>query len=186
MKECSSKGVSVFISHVIAIAILFVVMIGVSVEMYNYYFSVKEESQQSQARILSQRVADSVIRLYDNYRQSDYEPEEGKNTTLSEVYLNIPESISGNNYIISLENHGDLWIDGSLGDEESYQDDRPYTRVRIETEGKPSAVFVYPIYNVVSVEAGGSVRRATKIKLSYLRGMENGDVRDYVKMERFL
>ncbi len=184
-KNFGRKGISVFISHILAIAILFAILIVVSTQVYSYYYSIKEESQRAQTTVLSQRVADNVFNLYTNYKDSDYEPEEGRNKTLSLVYINIPEKISGNNYILSLEQHGDLWIEGEMENESSSDNERPYTFVRIEIEGKPSATYNYPIYNIVSVNVSGSVRRATKIKLSYVREKQSGELKDFLMMERF-
>jgi|GEM_PF-1169566 len=183
-KKTDKKGISIFISHVIAIAILFVIMILVSVQFYNYYYSVKNEVQESQAKVLSQRVANDVLNLYTNYKYSNYELKEGENKTLSEVYINIPEKISGNNYIISLEQHGEFWIEGGIEGESSSEEERPYMSVRVKIESKPLVTYDYPIYNLISANVSGSVRMATKIKLSYVRENENGVLKDYIIMER--
>lgn len=182
-KKTGRKGLSVFISHVLAIAILFVVLIVVSSQLYNYYYSIKEQSQQSQALVLSQRVADNVLTLYTNYKESDFEPPEGENRILSVTYVNIPEKISGNNYILSLEQHGDFWIEGGMENESSSEDERSYTFVKVEIDGKPSATYTYPIYNVVA-NVIGSVRRTTKVKLSYIREKQSGELNDFIIMER--
>jgi len=179
------KGLSVFVSHIIAIAILFVVMIIISFQMYSYYFNLKENIQRSQATIVSQRIADVVFGLYTAYKDSDYTPEVGENLTLSEIYINLPEKIAGNNYEVSLQQHGDFWVDVNAS-ESSYHNERPYTSVKIETMGKPQKVYNYPIYNIVPVEVSGSVRKATKIKISYIRANENGEIKDYIKLERIL
>ncbi len=176
------KGVSVFISHVIAIAILFVVLTVVSSQLYSYYYDIKEESQRSQSRILSQKLSDNIITLYTNYKNSDYIPKEG-NETLSEIFVNVPDKISGNNYELSLISHSKLWVDGYFENETTYQNKRPYAMVRVETEGNPSNVFDYPIYNVI-IDLDGSVRRATKIRLSYVRENINGNKKDSIKLER--
>lgn len=185
MKGSGEKGISVFTSHVIAIAILFVILIVVSSSIFSYYYSIKEEVQASQAKALCQRIADNVLKLYTEYNRSDYRPWEGENDTLSEVYLNIPEKISGNGYTLSLRQRGDLWIEGTMENETAYKNERPYTSVRVDVEGNPSAVYSYPIYNMVLANVSGSVRKATVIKISYLREKESGEIRDYIIMERF-
>lgn len=181
----SRSGLSIFISHIIAIAILFAVLIIVSFQMYSYYYSIRENTQNLVASSISQRISDIILGLYTTYKNSEFAPLQGKNITLSEIYLNIPEKISGNNYRISLQQHGDFWIDVDAS-EDSYHSERPYTSVRIETMGKPQKVYTYPIYNVVPVEVSGSVRKASKIKISYIRANENGEIRDFIIMERVL
>ena len=175
-KRSSGKGISVFTSHVIAIAILFAILIIIASGMYSYYYSVRGETQQSQARVLSKRIADNVISLYTTYKESDYDPYQ--NTTLSVVYVNIPEKISGSSYELSLEQHKDFWIEGDVENESSHDNERPYTFVKVETD---SFTHYQPIYNIISAKVSGSVRKATKVKLSYVRG--KGE--DFIKMERF-
>lgn len=181
-----SKGISVFVSHIIAVAILFAVLMVVSVNLYGYYFDFKENIMSSQSKIVSDRIAENILKLYVNYKESDFVPIKNSNITLSEIYLNIPEKISGNNYKIYLEQRGELWIECDVEDEEFYSEDIPYTSVKIEVEGKPSKAFSYPIYNIVSAYVNGSAERASRIKLSYVRENHEDDIEDYILMERVL
>ena len=175
------KGLSIFMSHILAIAILFVILAVVSTQLFTYYMNIREETQKSQALSISQRVAEAVLGLYTNYRKSDYEPEEGGNRTLSEVYLNLPDKISGRDYTLSLEQHEKFWVEGSMENETSSKNERPYTSVKIEVG---SSVYTYPIYNIVSVNVSGSVKMADRIKISYIRKRENGETKDLITMER--
>ena len=179
-----SKGISVFVSHILAIAILFVALVAVSSQMYGYYHSLKETALETQARILSQRISENVFKLYTNYKESDYEPRKDSNETMSEIYLNIPDKISGNNYVVSLENRQDLWVEGGFYGEEFYSDVMPYSSVVIDVEGNPSGTFRYPIYNLVSTKVNGSATRASRIKISYVRENSPEGTTDYIFMER--
>lgn len=183
-KKNGRKGISVFISHILAIAILFVIFIAVSVSMFDYYQGLREKVQESQAEILCWRVADNMIKLYTSYKTSDYEPEEGGNDTLSEIYLNIPEKISGSNYVLSLERHMEFWVDCIMENETQSQNERPYTLVKVETEN-PRNTYSYPVYNLALDNVSGSVEKTTRVKLYYLREKQDGELQDYIIMERF-
>lgn len=179
------KGISVFTSHVIAIAILFVVLVAASSSLYSYYHSLKENVQESQALAVSRSVAEAVLALYSEYSSSEFVPQEGRNETLSEVYINVPEKISGNTYTLSLLQHEEFWIDVAMENETTYQNERPYTFVRVEADGMPSGVYEYPIYNIVGAKVSGSASQASTVKISYFRESKLGVIGDYITLERF-
>lgn len=178
------NGISVFTSHVIAIAVLFVILMAGATSIYSYYNSIRGEAQRSQALAVSQAVADAVLVLYNEYNLSTFEPAEGKNETLSEIYINVPEKISGNSYSLALRRHGEFWIETEVENETYYQDERPYTSVVVDVDGSSSATYEYPIYNTVSANVTGSASKSTTVKISYVREKFSGALRDYIVMER--
>ena len=181
----SKKGLSVFVSHVIAIAILFVVLIVISFQMYSYYYSIKGATQKSVSTLISREISNLILGLYTTYKNSMFTPSLGENETLAEIYMNIPEKIGGNSYEISLVQHGDFWIDANVAGSSSLSTtERPYTSVRIKIMGKPSSIYTYPVYNVVPLIVSGSSKKSTRIKLSYIRENKDGLIRDYIIMER--
>ena len=178
------KGLSVFTSHILATAILFVILITVSSQMYAYYYNLKENVQRSESVVLSQRIANVIVKLHGIYKNSDLKPDAGENMTLSEIYLNIPKKISGNNYIIKLNQRSEFWIEASVSGERFFDEERPYTSIEIEIEGKPSSVYTYPVYNVATLNVSGSAKSPSgKIKISYVRKNYGGKIEDLVIME---
>lgn len=173
------SGVSLYISHIFALAILLVAFGLVTLNMFNYYTAVSQEAQETQALLIAQAVAEEVVRLETLYRDSGARPEtNGTNITLARVFLDVPLRVSGKAYRIEMLPRQDLWLLNNItvgGKKTSaLEEERPYSRIVITTEGLPSIAFTYNFYNVF-VKTEGSARNTDRIRLTYVRERVGGE-----------
>ena len=181
------KGISGFMSHVIAIAIAFVVLSMISVNMYDYYTNTVKETQKTQAKILGQKIGLSITKLYETFRNSDFEPNPGENFTFSELEITVPKQISGKAFSLELRENEDFWIWADIkvdGQDVKLREIRkPSNRIFIQTFEEPETTFTFDLYNI-EIPVEGEFRQTDKVKFSYLRTNQNGKIKDKIIMER--
>lgn len=183
----SSKGISEFVSHILAIAIAFVILGIIASTMYNYYTSLVLESQSSEARSVSERIGDRVMEMYSKYDVKDVEPEPGKNLTLASATVDVPDGIAGRNYNIYLNSSKAHWINAELHSTANISvidTRRPTARILVEVTEFPERTYTYRLYNI-EINATGKVRRPDKINLKYVRENKGGNITDRVIMDRY-
>lgn len=181
-----TKGISEYMSHVLAIAVAFVILGLVASSLYSYYKNVTLESQRSEARTLSERVGDEILKLYSKYEGSEVEPSEGQNVTLASSTIDTPEGIGGENYNLYLNTSKAYWVDAGLSsssDLSVVQTKRPMAKVVVEVTGFPGKTYAYNLYNI-PINLTGSTSRPDKIKVTYIRENEGGNLTDTIRMER--
>lgn len=179
-----SKGVSLYISHILGLALLLVAFGLITASMIGYYTNVSEQAQEAQALLVAQAMTEKVVELEVLYKDRGPTPtNSGSNITLAEVVMNVPAKISGKSYSIELLPRDDLWIINNISAggvaKGTLDEKRSYSRVVIKTDGPPSITFSYDMYNVVA-KTEGSARRTDAIKLSYVRTREGNATTDKV------
>lgn len=177
------KGLSSFVSHVLALAISIIILSIVAANLFDYYRDTVEQSQRTQARLVSGMTGENIIRLYTSYRDSDTEPIEGESLVLGKVKLSVPEKISGRSYIISLRDNDDYWIDVQVENSENEDVYRKYAAVEITTMNTPSVEEVYSLNNI-GIDLEGRVRKTDEVVLKYIRNNTDGTINDKIIMER--
>ncbi|MBI4017343.1 MAG: hypothetical protein HY366_00145 [Candidatus Aenigmarchaeota archaeon] len=180
----TNKGVSLYVSHMLALALLLAAFGFVSIGITNYYKGVSEKGQEAQALVVSQLLAENIVKLEYLYKNSVAGlSTNGTNITLAELVLDVPQKISGKPYVVTLTGHQDFWIINNVtvsGENKTIlQESRPQAQVTITTDGPPSITFSYNIYNVVAA-LEGSAQRTDRIKLTYMRELVSGVTTDRV------
>lgn len=180
------KGISEFVSHVLAIAIAFVILALVASSMYNYYRSVVLESQEVEARALSERLGDKILKLYSKYEKSELRPDLGENLTLATSAVDTPGGIADRNYNLYLNSSMAHWINAeliSVANISVIRTRRPTARVIVKVVEFPKKTYQYFLYNI-EINLTGSAKRPNKVDLNYIRKNEGGNITDLIRMER--
>ncbi|MFB6075691.1 MAG: hypothetical protein ABEK17_00965 [Candidatus Aenigmatarchaeota archaeon] len=177
------KGLSSFVSHVLALAISIIILSIVAANLFGYYGDTVEQSQRTQARLVSGEIGENIIRLYTNYIDSDTEPMEGETLVLGKIRLSVPEKISGRSYIISLRDNDEYWIDVQIEGLKSENIYRNYAAVKITTMNTPGVEETYNLNNI-GINLEGRVRKTDEIVLKYIRNNTDGTLNDKIVMER--
>ncbi|MFB6088513.1 MAG: hypothetical protein ABEK36_01915 [Candidatus Aenigmatarchaeota archaeon] len=177
------KGLSSFVSHILALAISIIILSIVAANLFGYYRDTVEQSQRTQARIVSGEIAENIIRLYTNYKDSGTIPSEGESITLGKVKLSVPQKISGRSYIISFQDNDEYWISVDVEGAESDHVERRFSRVKISTMGTNSISESYSLNNI-EIDLEGRVRKTDEVVLKYIRTNISGKIKDRIVMER--
>jgi hypothetical protein len=180
------KGISQYVSHILAIAIAFVILGLVTTNFYDYYRDVVQESQGAEASSLSERIGDEIITMYTQYNGNEKEPPKGGSITFASSTLSAPEKIGGSNYRIYLNSSKEHWINADLttsGEISTIETKRPAAMIIVKT-GFPERTYVHRLYNI-EVDMNGSAQNPDKIELSYVRSKDSqGNITDTVILER--
>lgn len=177
----SEKGISVFVSHVLAIGIAISILFIISTHFYSYYQQIVRQSQTIQGKRIAEEVSENLLKLYQIYEDSDFLPEQNK--TLGKLKLKIPEKISGRDYIIKLENRSEFWIHSDItvnGSNVSIKSaERPFSKIVIQTEKIPKINLEYNLFNL-EIPVEGKVESSDHVILKYIRRNENGKKKDKI------
>lgn len=182
----SKKGVSDYVSHILAIAIALVILGLIASSMYDYYTDLVVESQRSEAETLSENIGDSILRLYSRYNGHGTVPEEGENITLATAEVDTPDRVAGRNYDIYLNSSRAYWIDARLESASNISlidAERPTAKIIVEVTDFPEKRYEYGLYNI-EVDMKGRVSRPDGVVLRYMRENVGGNVIDTIKMSR--
>ncbi|QQG40290.1 MAG: hypothetical protein HYS81_02680 [Candidatus Aenigmatarchaeota archaeon] len=183
-EHVNSKGLSMIISHVLGLALMIAAFAVVSVGMLGYFTTVSHETQEAQASLVARAVAEEIVKMETLYRDSDTRPTQNNtNVTLADVYMDVPLRISGHAYSIEFFPRSDLWvvsnatINGLV--ETPLSEDRPYSKMRIQTEGSAAITLDYDIYNIFA-KTEGSAGHTDRIRLRYTRSLLQGALTDSI------
>ncbi len=182
----TKKGLSDYISHILAIAIAFLILSLVASSMYDYYVNLTLESQRSEATAVSEDIAERMMDMYSEYRDKEIIPGPGEKEVLKSVELDVPDNIGGRNYDIRLNSSNQHWIEAEIvtTSEISIVDSRrPTARIVVEVTEFPEETYTYHLYNI---ETGldGEARNPDRIRLEYIRKRENDKTMDTIEMSR--
>lgn len=179
------KGISEFTSHILIIAVAIVILALVASSMHNYYRDMVLESQQAEARVLSEKLGDEILEMYSKYEKSEVEPEKGENTTLASSTIGTPEGIAGRNYEIYLNSSKSHWINAellSVANISVLRTKRPTARIVVKVTEFPEKTYNYLLYNI-ETNLTGFAKRPNKVELKYIR-KNDGNITDLIEMER--
>lgn len=177
------KGLSTYISHILALAVAMIILVVIATNLFEFYRSTARESQKTQARLISEKIGDNLLKLYTNYVNSDIRPEKGESLTLGRLELTIPEKISNRYYNITLINRDEYWIDVDVIGGEEKESERKFSSVKIFTLKAPKIEEEYRLNNI-EIDIEGSVKKTDRIALKYVRSNSGGRVKDKIVMER--
>lgn len=176
------KGISPILSHSIFVAIGVVLLIFVSVMVWYIYTESVKQTIKSELKRVNQIVAESVIKLYTLFKDSDLKPE--SKTVLGSLKLEVPEKVGGRSYKLSLIPPENITVRVSIKIENQTQ--------RIIEETVPSVLswttspevnVSYPIYSI-EIELSGTVDSLNQPWiLKYNRRKENSTFIDSITIE---
>lgn len=177
------KGLSSFVSHILALAISIIILSIIASNLFGYYRDTVEQSQRTQTRIVGGEIGQNIIRLYTNYRGSEVKIGRGEDLVLGKIKLSIPQKISGRSYIIELQDNDEEWIEANVQNGVAKDTERQYAGIEVRTMASKPIVETYYLNNI-GIELEGKVRKTDEILLKYIRENFNGTLEDKIVMER--
>ncbi len=178
------KGMSDYFSHVIALAIAFLILALIATSVHDYYIDITVESQRAEAVSISEYIGKGIMDMYSEYRGSEKMYQEEESMILASTEIKVPDNIAGRSYNIRLNSSAEHWIDVDLEphhDIDIVGSRRPTAGVIVEISGFPQNTHVHHIYNI-ELELEGNAHNPERIRLEYIREVEEGEPIDRVKM----
>ena len=176
------KGLSDYISHILAIAIAFIILGLVSSSMYDYYIEMTVESQRSEVEAMNEDIRNSIMNLYSEYRYKDIIPPENESEVLGEVEISLTPEIAGGRYRVELHSAEDEWIDftvKSIFETTTTEVTRPTARITTHVLDFPQRNYTSYLYNI-EINLEGNVTSPDDLRLEYVRKNE-GEIKDYIR-----
>ncbi|MFP4634151.1 MAG: hypothetical protein ACLFM9_04270 [Candidatus Aenigmatarchaeota archaeon] len=179
------KGLSNYISHILAVAIAFLILSLIASSMYDYYVDLTMESQRSEAMALSEDLGNKIMDMYSQYGDVEIIPQQGETEVLTSTEVDVPDDVGGRNYNLRLNSSRKHWIETDLeatAEVEVVDSRRPTARVVVEVTEFPEGTYKYHMYNI-ETNMTGHVSNPRKVKLEYVR-VNDGEVEDLIRMSR--
>jgi hypothetical protein len=178
-----SKGQANLIEYVLTILFSVVILISISSLIYSLYSTALKTDIEKGLKQLSMQVADNILKLYANAKNSKAQPQNSSSILISELDLNLPSHISRRNYEIFLVSGSQIWVNVINLTVESQN-----ISSSIKTSGAKIVAkttqdpFVTVEYDIPNIDVGVQGRSANGVdsKLSYYRYNFNGSVYDKI------
>lgn len=177
------KGQANLIEYVLTILFSVVILIGVTTLIYSFYSAAIRTDAEKGLRELSIQIADNILKLYKNAKDSKAQPSNSSSILIGEIDLSLPSQVSRRNYEIFLVSTNPIWvnvINFTIGGQNvSSITKTSGAKIVAKTTQNPFVTMEYDIPNIdVSVQ-GRSVNGADS-KLRYYRYNFNGTVYDKI------
>jgi len=178
------KGVSNFITYAITILLGFLIVTTFSLLIYGYYDRVSKSNIESSLKQLCIQTVISIIDLYNKGEESDVNPENSSSIILSEIDLNYPDRVSGNNFEVELVSSPGIWnaiLNLTIDNEstEIKKETSSGAKIIARTTQRPFVSHEYDIPNIPIV-LQGKFKSGENDTLRLVRYNYNGNIQDVI------
>ena len=178
-----SKGQAKLIEYVLTISFSVIILIGVTTMIYSFYITAIRTDAEKSLQELSIQVADNILKLYKNAKDSKAQPANSSSILIGEIDLSLPSHVSRRNYEIVLISSNPIWaniINFTVdGQNVSSIIKTSGAKIVARTTQTPFVTVEYDVPNIDVGVQGRSVNGADS-KLSCYRYNFNGTVYDKI------
>lgn len=177
------KGQSELLEYVLTIFFSLIVLLAVSAIIYTFYRNALTQDATKSLNQVALQVSDSILKIYQQGKQSTASPPNASVVLIASVDLNLPTKISGKNYEIDLIPINPLFssvINFTVNNKNILYTIQPGgAKIIVKTTEDPIIMITKDLPNI-DVNFQGTTKDGLNATLNYYRYNYNGTVYDKI------
>ena len=177
------KGQSRFVSYMLTVLFSILVLTSISALVYTVYRAALEREIRAELAQIATQTKDNLIKIYDSGKNSRIQPTNYTSALISEIDLNLPDSVAKLNYEVDLISASSLYsylTAATIGGVNiSGIKDASAAKVIAKTTQDPIVALEFDLPNL-DINIQGKIRNGLNDVLRYYRHNQNSTIYDTV------